>query len=254
VRSTDDLRSRFLDTVAGAVRRPGMFAVHDQDLDLFFRTWFADLCFLDGDDDRPGQVVEDLAQYGPFGVAGPFRSAFGRSIDFKAEVASVWAEVMAHARYYDVPGQVVRTPWDVFLARLSQFDERDARASDVWSTLGPPSLVVDGRVYCYAPENRRLPWVFFDFVTESWQAYDYGLGRNRVDVDPDPLLRDVRVPAESFPAGLILTAYGKLARWGPHWWLTHSKSPQKAAEQQLMVRVRRLGVEDPVPAPSSQPR
>jgi hypothetical protein len=225
-----------------------MYARHDQDLDLFFRGLFADLCFLDEDDAQAEHIDDELSRYGPVGVTGPFRSCFGRSGDYRAEVASVWAEVMVASGYFTVPGQIVNTPWDVFLARLAQFDERDVRASQVTKALGPPSLVVDGRVFCYAPENRRLPWVFFDFVTESWEVYDYGMGRHRVDVDADPLLRDVRVPAESFQSGLILTAFGKLARWGPHWWLTHSKSPQKTAQQQLMIRVRRLSPDDPVEA------
>jgi hypothetical protein len=244
VRSNEELRARFLDTVAHALRRPGMFAIHDVDLDRFFGRLFADLCFLDGADDREEGVRNALTWYGQMGVAGPFRAAFGRDGDFRGEVASVWAEILTTSGYCTIAGSPVDMPWESLLDTVTEFDEQDARASDVRDRLGQPTLVIDDRVYCYAPADYHLPWVFCDFVFDRREAYVYGTGRNDESFDPDPLLRNVRVPSDTFRDGLVLTAYGKLVRWGPQWWVSHASEPAYAEVEHLASRVRQVTLED----------
>ncbi|WP_141548072.1 hypothetical protein, partial [Nocardia farcinica] len=71
------------------------------------------------------------------------------------------------------------------------------------------------------PRTRAISGCFFDCWDEPAPRYVPGAGRFDSGSDPDPLVRDIRVPAPGFEEGLVSTVYGRVLRWGPSWWIDH---------------------------------
>jgi hypothetical protein len=148
-----------------------------------------------------------------------------------AEVASVYAELFHRLGYLSVDRLLTAGEWAPLEHLREWVGDRDVRRGEVEATFGPPSLLADKRVLCYAPEDGS-GWVFFDCWQERVERYEPGEGTFEVLVEDDPLVRDIRVPADTFDDGLILTLYGRVLRWGPGWWIHHqghTASPETAA-------------------------
>lgn len=103
---------------------------------------------------------------------------------------------------------------------------------------------------CYAPDNGTA-WVFIDCFAEPVRRYDPGSGTYTFEPDHDPLVRCVRQPAKTFEAGLILTIYGKMLRWGSGWWIHHPDhlSPE---QQAIAAQLRDVEARDPSTALQAQ--
>ncbi|GLW98891.1 hypothetical protein Misp02_29780 [Microtetraspora sp. NBRC 16547] len=97
---------------------------------------------------------------------------------------------------------------------------------------------------CYASAGSG-GWVFFDCFAESQAAYVPGDGRYEYSADEDPLVRDVRIPADDFESGLILTLYGKVLRWGPGWWIHHPQAGASPTTQAIAAQLRDIEAGDP---------
>ncbi|MEV0157228.1 hypothetical protein AB0H57_26355 [Micromonospora sp. NPDC050686] len=221
-----------------------MWALDGQALDRQARGLFSDLCFLDERDQDLDVVFGVLQGYGRLGVAGPFIALFGTEHDCRAEVASVFAEQFHALGYLQAERLVDPAEFKRLTASLRErFDGRDVRRSEVEAAYGSSSLVVDKRVLCYAPADRS-GWVFFDCFTECRSDYVPGAGRYEGRVGEDPLVRAVRRPATDFEAGLILTLYGKVLRWGPGWWL-HQPEGLPDEQRAIAAQLRHIESADP---------
>jgi hypothetical protein len=205
VRSAEELRRHWLDLVPVMFARSGMFASTGREMQLAAAAMLANLTFLDERDDECRDATDGLGRYGKFGVCGPFMTIFGAERRCVPEVASVYAEVFHRFGYLAVDRFVTVAVDDL----RYWVGERDVRRSEVEATFGPPSLVVDKRVLCYAPEDGS-GWVFFDCWQERVERY--AAGQFEVVVEDDPLVRDIRVPAGTFEDGLILTLFGRALR------------------------------------------
>jgi hypothetical protein len=127
-----------------------------------------------------------------------------------------------------------------------RFEDRDVRRNEAEQILGPPSLVVGGTVPCYAAADRAAGWLFADCYAERVRRYDPGQGRYTEQRDADPLVRSVRLPGtEDFEAGLVLTLYGKVLRWGPGWWIDHPGASQTAETRAIAAQLRSINAADP---------
>jgi hypothetical protein len=71
-----------------------------------------------------------------------------------------------------------------------------------------------------------------------------GRGRYEGEPDDDPLIRSARFPAADFEAGLILTLYGKVLRWGPGWWI-HQPDGLTDEQQAIAAQLREVEAGDP---------
>jgi hypothetical protein len=234
------------------VTRPGMYAVDGRAYDIQARTLLADLCFLDERDADKDSVHQALRGYGKLGVIGPFTALFGQDDRYVDEVASVFAEQFHRLGYLAVDRTLDPADWSDLTAGLHQrFDGRDVRRSEVEATYGTPSLIVGKRVLCYAPGNGTA-WAFFDCFAEPVRRYEPDVGTYTFEPDLDPLVRCVRQPAKTFEAGLILTVYGKMLRWGPGWWIhqPHHLSPE---QQAIAAQLRDVEAQDPSTALRTQP-
>ncbi|MEV0715429.1 hypothetical protein [Asanoa sp. NPDC050611] len=245
MRSAADIRRRWLDRVPLMVTRPGMWASSGQAVDWMARGLLADLCFLDERDADQAAVETMLSSYGKLGVAGPFIAMFGKDRSCVAEVASVFAEQFHRLGYLQVERLLDADEWDHLNAGLLQrFDGQDVRRSEVEACYGPPSVVIEKRVLCYARANRP-GWLFFDcFEDQGSGEYVPGAGRYEWRRNEDLLVRAVRRPAPDFEAGLVLTLYGKVMRWGPGWWLDQADGLSDE-QQAIAAQLRAVRASDP---------
>lgn len=245
MRSAAELRRRWLDLLPRMVTRPGMWATDGRAYDVLARGLLADLCFLDEREPDQDAVHTVLGRYGKLGVAGPFIAMFGKERNCVAEVASVFAEQFHRLGYLQLERLLDAGDWDHLTDSVRQrFDGQDARRSEVESSYGPPSLVIEKRVLCYASADTSS-WLFFDcFEDHGPGEYVPGAGRYEWRKNDDPLVRAVRCPAPDFEAGLILTLYGKVMRWGPGWWLDH---PEGLPDHQQVIaaQLRAVALRDP---------
>jgi hypothetical protein len=215
-----------------------MFAATGSDLDSRCRGLVSDLCFLDDRDEEGRAALDGLHRYGKLGVSGPFTTMFGREHRPIAEVASVFAELFHRLGYLTVDPAT-------WTGARERFEAGDVHRSEVVAECGEPSLVIDKRVLCYAPADGS-GWTFVDCWSEPVQAYMPDTGTYAViATDDDPLVRAVRLPAERFEDGLVLTLYGRVLRWGTGWWLDHPAPNATDESRAIAAQLRRIRVEDP---------
>jgi hypothetical protein len=226
-----------------------MWAADGRSFDVLAQTLMSDLCFLDGRDSEWDRVKETLGGFGKLGVSGPFSAMFGEDRRCVAEVASVFAEQFHRLGYLTPERLLDGTEWRQLTGTLRErFDGRDVRRSEVEAEFGPPSLVVDQRVLCYAAAE--VPgWVFVDCWPENSNAYVPGVG-HQWRRDEDPLVRAVRHPAADFESGLILTLYGRIQRWGPGWWIHHATEADGLSDEERAIAAQLRGVEANDPSQS----
>jgi hypothetical protein len=246
VRSAEELRQRWLDSIPLIMKRTGMYARDGREMETVAGQLLRDLCFLDERDGDYEQAQERLRGYGQLGVHGPFTSMFGSARCCRAEVASVYAELFHGLGYLPVARRIGPGTWRELTAGLrSRFEGRDVRRSEAEAFLGPASLVVEDRVLCYAAEDAAAGWVFIDCWAERTRAYQPGRGNYETAADADPLIRSVRASAGEFEAGLILTMYGKVLRWGSGWWVHHPDPHASPQSQAIAGQLRQIHAADP---------
>lgn len=230
-----------------------MYATTGRELQGVAQGLLNDLCFIDERDDQAEAVRDELHRYGKLGVAGAFEAVFGDDCSYVAEVASIFAEQFHRLGYLEVGRHLRESDWQTAKEALRDaYEELDVRQSEVTERLGEPSLVVDKRVYCYVSEA-PAQWLFFDFWEKPAAVYEPGQGRLvQARSNDDLLLRNIREPADSFDAGLVLSLYGKVLRWGTGWWLEHPSV--RAARTPTGVREQLRDIADADPSQSLRPR
>jgi hypothetical protein len=223
VRSINEIRQAKLDELKHMVRRPDMWAGDGRSAQTLIQGAIGDLCFIDEREAEYSAKCDVLYRYGKLGVAGAFRAVFGETCNYTAEVASVFTEIACSLSYLEPARRLSAVEWQSLIASIhDKFEEVDVRRSVVLEQIGEPSFDVGTRVLCYAgPSNGD--WVAFDCWEETASKYivedgylKHGFFAQR---EEDPLLRCVRIPADSFNESLVMTIYGKVLRWGPGWWL-----------------------------------
>jgi hypothetical protein len=245
VRSAEELRARWLALIESVMKRTGMYAGTGREMQLLGGQMVRDLCFLDDRDADGGRELSWLLKrFGKLGVAGPFEALFG-SPSCQAEVASVYAEVLARLGYLAIDRPVSGQRWQELTAGARHFEDHDASQADAERILGEPSLIVDRRILCYAPAAPAAGWLFVDCHAERPLYYDAGLGRYEAVRGVAPLVRSVRLPEQDFEAALILTPYGKTLRWGPGWWIDHPGTSLAPKEAAIAAQLRAINAADP---------
>jgi hypothetical protein len=201
------MRARLIEQVSQMLQRPGMYAVHDQDLEALCWLRLSDLRFLD---DLPQPSRDELGltdKYRSCGIPGPFRETFGNELRYYNEVASVYAEIF-HRYGYLIPERLVSDhEWPGLLtAAESAYGKADTRLSEIVDAFGPPSFKVGKWLLCYAPADGS-GWVFFDGFT--YHPDEQGARQAVLTGYPDdPILRSIRLPGPDFEAGLHLAPLG----------------------------------------------
>ncbi len=223
-----------------------MYGSTGREMELGADGLLQNLCFLDNRDTGYAEARQDLLdRYGQLGVTGPFTAMFDLT-RCQAEVAAIYGEVFCRLGYLDVENTVSPDRWDELIASLPAiFAEKDLRLSEVEQQLGPPSLVVDGRVLCYASSRPADGWVFVDCQAEVIRKYQPGEGNYCSTTDPDPLVRSVRRSAGDFEDGLILTLYGLVRRWGPGWWIDHPGPNATSESLAIAAQLKQIRNADP---------
>lgn len=164
----------------------------------------------------------------------------------------MYAEQFHRLGYLPVDRELDHTAWTNLIRNVHpRFEEKDVRRSEVEAMFGPASLVVGKRVLCYAPVD-GTGWVFFDCFDEPVSRYEPGAGRYTFEPDHDPLVRCVRYPADTFDAGLVMTLYGKVLRWGPGWWI-HQPDQLTPEQQAIAAQLHGIETHDPSTAPPPHP-
>jgi hypothetical protein len=182
MRTATDLKDKWLAEIPLILERTGMWTRTGEEADTLCRRLLEDLCFLDERD--PAAALADLQRYGSTGVAGAFRDWLGKEARCDAEVVSVYAECFHRLGYLTVDRLL---DW-AQLADAARAGLGDLPRSEVEALYGEPSLVVDGRIGCYVS-------------ADGWLYVDYQ--------GPLELVRDVRIPAQTFDGGVFVTPYGE---------------------------------------------
>jgi hypothetical protein len=228
MRTIEEVRGRLIGHVAGLVATPSMFGRSAEGVENLALGLLGDLCFIDEREADSDATRHLHMTYGPTGVSGRFGQIFapdalgGRTRSYGRltnEVASVFAREFHRLGYIELPRLLTDAEWTAIREGLCDYVEGDYRRSAVIARHGIPSLTVGNDVLCYAAGSSPRDWIYFD-CDEPLPAAGYppSLGiQERRGWPRDPLLRDIRVPARSFADSLILTTWGKVARWGPDW-------------------------------------
>jgi len=214
--------------------RPAMWASTGPSFQSLAGLLLEDLSYLDDRQEEYQASTLQLKRYGQRGVVGPFKAIFGEGGSYVSEVASVLAEIFCRLGYLPSVTPTNGLSLDELAAQLSAFDGADIRQSEIEPILGPPSFRAGHDTWCYVVGEPTAPWLFLDFARDRVLQYQEGKGTyDDIEWKSDPLLRDVRLPASDFEAGLILTLYGKVRRWGSGWWIEQpdSRAPAGVAEQ-----------------------
>lgn len=105
------MRARLIEQVSQMLRRPSMYAVHDQDLETL--CWFRlrDLRFLDNLPEPSRDELKLSGKYRSCGIPGPFREAFGNENRYHSEVASVYAEIFYNYGYLTADRLIPDDEW-----------------------------------------------------------------------------------------------------------------------------------------------
>src|SRR5579863_5273067 len=129
MRSVEELRDWWIESIPGMMACPGMHASTGSEMESRADDLLRNLCFVDDQDADYQLAREDLlARYGKLGVSGPFTAMFGLS-RCQAEVAAVYAEVFSRLGYLQVH-KVAPARWDDLIVRLpAMFDDNDMRLS-----------------------------------------------------------------------------------------------------------------------------
>jgi hypothetical protein len=246
MRTVDEVRTRKLEDVGSLVRRSGMHATSGRGMDIVARGLFYDLCFIDERDAEFATEIRRLDRYGKQGVSGAFEAVFGPDCNFVSEVASVFAEVFHGFGYLDLERRLDAVEWRGLVDGVrEEYELTDSRQSHVLARHGKPSLVVDGRVFCYAVAGAASGWVFFDFWEEYARSYVEGGGFTWTRND-DLLLRDIRVPSDTFEESLVLTIWGKVLRWGEAWQIERPDAdPLPGSDPEILEQLRSIHRSDP---------
>lgn len=174
-----------------------MYASTAGEADVLMWMLLADLQELYGLEDRNGARACVRAapgarwnEYGVREITRWFNDPTRRCV---AEVMSIYAEAAAKLGLLETEQRYDADAW----VRAGFVDGKRFRGVELYrdqvsDTVGPPSLVVDRRVYCYAPTDEAGGWAFLDF--EQWQGADH-----------NPRLLDVRLPRVPASAGLVMT-------------------------------------------------
>lgn len=244
MRSAEELRDRWLDLVTKVFARVGMYASTGSEMQLYAANLLGNLCFLDEREDEFRAATDELGKYGKFGVHGPFTAIFGAERRCVPEVASVYAELFHRFGYLSVDRLLTADEWAPFADMRDWVADRDIRRGEVEAAFGTPSLVVDKQVLCYVPADGS-GWVFVDCWDERTPRYQPGQGSFDVPVETDPLVRDIRVPADTFEDGLVLTLFGRVLRWGPGWWIHHPGHDTSPTTAAVAAQLRQIEADDP---------
>lgn len=222
MRSVEDIRRRLLETLASAIRNPGMYAGSDAEIDGVLHGLLRDIAFVDerqsdleavfggfaqrgyADHGRLCCSLQLVVRPGVAGIAAPFCSS-GELI------ASTFAELSFRMGYLELDTSPVSSGWD----RLQDWlrgarPDKDIRWSDVAGEIGPACLRIgSGRFWtdCYCDGDPQHPWVCFDYHDYLVMASN-GVPA-RWEYDRDPILRSIRSTEGRFEEGWFVTPYGR---------------------------------------------
>ncbi|MEU6191340.1 hypothetical protein [Nocardia sp. NPDC047038] len=111
MRSSEDLKQRWLTEAQQVFARPGMYARSGPEMESVAGERLRDLCYLDDRDDEYEDVREFLRGFGKLGVHGPFAAIFDVERRCTDEVASVYAEVYHRLGYLPVERLLTEDEW-----------------------------------------------------------------------------------------------------------------------------------------------
>jgi hypothetical protein len=206
MRSVEQVRTRLLERLQAAVRRPRMWGGRDHEVHTVLHALLDELCFIDEREEELDLAIRGLHSRQLFrstGIRGAFDEVLRDVPDFSHEVASVFAEIAGWLGYLALARRLPVPEWQLLQEELPSWcQERDRSPTEVTARFGEPSLV-SGSVACYAPEDPRGGWIFFDFCPGKTGLDEHGNFFRREDV-----LRDVRIPAADLTPRFHFTPHG----------------------------------------------
>jgi hypothetical protein len=188
MRTVDAIRSRHLDTLGLALKRPGMFAPNAACIEVVLMRLIDDLRYIDERSLDWGKVIKHKYRLGCRGVGGQLHEQNCPFPDYRNEVASAYAEAACALGYF-TPARLL-PPEEMCRLRRAitpEFKARDWDERTLHARFGAPSHEVvggDTTVACYACSKTRVKWVFFDLARRL---------PDREEWLDNPLLRDVRL-------------------------------------------------------------
>jgi len=207
--------------------------------------WLSDMLFIDerfGAWEKEKKRLEKTGRFSTLGSRGPLAWGLPRPLrpDFQRPLAmecmSVYGEVLWRLGYLQLTREMPPHEWHNLRGSLQLLTRGDWHPAEVIARFAEPSLVINGgnplrRCHCYASTDREAGWICFDheFLVEGYAGAAPGAEETPdtplIDGKPwyehpdhaqgDPLLRDVRFPAATFEAGLVLTQYARRLQVNP---------------------------------------
>ncbi len=201
MRTIHEVRHQFLERLAHALRRPGMYGSRQQGVQSFLLGLLHDIAYIDQREQELERALENVKARGlwsAIGFAGPFEAKLASVDDFSDQIASIIAEVAHGLGYIELQRALPNDEWlAIRRSPRRTWTARGWRASEILDRFGDPSFAVGGSrasVHCYAGDEG---WVFFDYI------YSY---------ENDPFLRNVRLPTPQFGRGIVYTPQGQALR------------------------------------------
>ncbi len=166
MRTIEDVRNRLLETLHGALTRPGMYGGDQHGVQMVLTNLLDDLTYIDERESelaRAYAILKGRGMWTATGFIGAFCQQFSCVDAFSNEIASVFAEISHGFGYVKVDRTLTNTEWkDIRKKSREICSERDWRVSQIKDRFGDPSWVIGGwmnRVHCYASTSTD-GWVF----------------------------------------------------------------------------------------------
>lgn len=220
MRTAEQVRAYFLDTLHHAVLRPRMFGGNGRGVELAFRYILGDLCWFDERQQELSDLIDDLSMSDISSSQGVFSGLeyWRRDVaDPAEEITSVYTDIAGRLGYLSVARRLPSDEWqDLFQWVRRESRELEWRSSDVVARFGRPSLNW-GTVYAYAGPADADRMVFFDFCDACSMKRGPSYGRKRYPKPKNFVLRSVRLPAPSGVYEYAFTPHGRYHHRPAHW-------------------------------------
>lgn len=199
-----EIREMLADRLDSMLRRPGMRAVCEADLELRLRELIYDLCRIDEIETEDNPIVAELLAEGLYypsnaidGVSNIFQNIMPQAEKFAGEICSVYAKKAYEIGCLDISVFMDPRVFDTLIDRIISGEFSRGYNKELLLEKIPAPSFQAGDTFCYVSEKSKDEWIYFDFSS------NYIKGKGRVFY-----LRSVRWPAETFEDGFELTKEG----------------------------------------------
>lgn len=216
MKNAEQIRLKLIHDLQGCLKRPGMYGG-----EIAIMTLLGHLSFIDERESDWDKSLEDLRSIGAFrstGVSGGFESITKQTCPGDSSAASVYALTAFHMGYLSINGKfniervLTKAEFDDLAGSLTdEFYSSQITNEDIQQLFGVPSLRWGTNdfypcIYLYLDDSTQTRFCYFDCWANLTSDPETNITSGRYG--PKPILRNTRLPAETFKEQFRFTQFG----------------------------------------------